>query len=166
MLTEEHFDLFRKFRIRAMGDKLREMIDDPAYDDMTFEDKMAELLETEASARRERKIAKLNREAGFKLPAACVEDIVYLPDRKLSRDRVARYASCKWVEDNEVLVIISKTGCGKSYLCQALGTRPAETCTASPTRAWRTCSRSSAAPGRMPTAPTSRRWTASRRSSC
>lgn len=45
MLTEEHFDLFRKFRIRAMGDKLREMIDDPAYDDMTFEDKMAELLE-------------------------------------------------------------------------------------------------------------------------
>lgn len=121
MLTEEHFDLFRKFRIRAMGDKLREMIDDPAYDDMTFEDKMAELLETEASARRERKIAKLNREAGFKLPAACVEDIVYLPDRKLSRDRVARYASCKWVEDNEVLVIISKTGCGKSYLCQALG---------------------------------------------
>ena len=41
MLTEEHFDLFRKFRIRAMGDKLREMIDDPAYDDMTFEDKMA-----------------------------------------------------------------------------------------------------------------------------
>ena len=80
MLTEEHFDLFRKFRIRAMGDKLREMIDDPAYDDMTFEDKMAELLETEASARRERKIAKLNREAGFKLPAACVENIVYLPD--------------------------------------------------------------------------------------
>lgn len=52
MLTEEHFDLFRKFRIRAMGDKLREMIDDPAYDDMTFEDKMAELLETEAAARR------------------------------------------------------------------------------------------------------------------
>ena len=121
MLTEEHFDLFRKFRVRAMGERLREMVDDPAYDDMTFEDKVVELLEAEASARRERKIAKLNREAGFKLPAACVEDIVYLPDRKLSRDRVARYASCKWVEGNEVLVIISKTGCGKSYLCQALG---------------------------------------------
>ena len=74
-----------------------------------------------SAARRERKIAKLNREAGFKLPAACVKDIVYLPDRKLSRDRVAWYASCKWIEDNEVLVIISKTGCGKSYLCQALG---------------------------------------------
>lgn len=121
MLTEEHFDLFRKFRVRVMGDKLREMVDDPAYDDMTFEDKMVELLGAEAAARKERKIAKLNREAGFKLPAACAEDIVYLPDRKLSRDRVARYANCKWVEDSEVLVIISKTGCGKSYLCQALG---------------------------------------------
>ena len=95
MLAEEHFDLFRKFRIRAIGDKLRETVDDPAYDNMAFEDKMAELLETEAAARKERKIAKPNREAGFKLPAACVEDIVYLPDRKLSRDRVARYANCK-----------------------------------------------------------------------
>lgn len=121
MLTEEHFDLFKKFRVRAMGEKLREMVDDPAYDDMTFEDKMVELLDAEAAARKERKIAKLNREAGFKIPTACVEDVVYLPGRKLSRDRVARYAGCKWVEDNEVLVIISKTGCGKSYLCQALG---------------------------------------------
>ena len=121
MLTEEHFEPFGKFRVRAMGDKLREMVDDPAYDDMTFEDKIVELLDAGASARRERKIAKLNREAGFKLPAACVEDMVYLPDRKPGRDRVARYASCRWVEDNEVPVIISKTGCGKSYLCQALG---------------------------------------------
>lgn len=29
MLTEEDFDLFRQFRIKAMGDKLREMVDDP-----------------------------------------------------------------------------------------------------------------------------------------
>lgn len=46
---------------------------------------------------------------------------MYLPDRTLNRDRVARWANCKWIDDAETMVVISKTGCGKSYLCQALG---------------------------------------------
>lgn len=118
MLTEEHFGQFKRFRARAMGERLREIIDGSAYDDMTLEGKMVKLLNAEAETR---KITKLNRGAGFKIPTACVEDVVYLPGRKLNRDRVARYAGRKWVEDNEVPVIISKTGCGKSHLCQALG---------------------------------------------
>ena len=107
MLSEEDFDLFRQFRIKAMGDKLREMVDDPAYDDMTFEERMKLLLDTEAAARRNRKVAKLVREARFKLPSACVEDIIYLSDRKLNRDRVLRWSECAWVEASEVMVIIS-----------------------------------------------------------
>lgn len=121
MLSEEDFDLFRQFRVKAMGDRLREMVDDPSCDEMTFEERMKVLLDAEASARRDRKVAKLVREARFKLPSACVEDVLYLQGRKLSKDRVLRWAECSWVEDCEVMVIISKTGCGKSYLSQALG---------------------------------------------
>ncbi len=121
MLTEEHFELFKDFRIKAMGDKLREMVEDDSYDAFTFEEKMEMLLDAESSARRTRKIAKLVKAARFKDPSACVEEIVYLPDRTLAKDRIARYAECKWVENCEVVAVISKTGCGKSYLCQALG---------------------------------------------
>ena len=121
MLSEEDFDLFRQFRVKAMGDRLREMVDDPSCDEMTFEERVKVLLDAEASARRDRKAAKLVREARFKLPSACVENVLYLQGRKLSKDRVLRWAECSWVEDCEVMVIISKTGCGKSYLSQALG---------------------------------------------
>lgn len=121
MLTEEDFGLFVKFRVRAFGEKVREIALDPSYDELGFEEKVKLALDAEVEARDARKVQKLNREAGFKDPSACVEDIVYLPERKLSRDRVARWASCGWVEDDEVMVIVSKTGCGKSYLCQALG---------------------------------------------
>ena len=121
MLTEEHFELFKQFRIKAMGDKLREMVEDDSYDAFTFEEKMEMLIDAEAAARRERKIAKLVKQAGFKDSSACVEDVLYLPDRTLSKDRVARYAECGWVENCEVMVIISKTGCGKSFLTQAFG---------------------------------------------
>ncbi|WP_165173143.1 ATP-binding protein [Adlercreutzia sp. ZJ242] len=121
MLTEEHFDLFRQFRIKAMGDKLREMVDDASFDKFTFEEKMEMLLDAESTARRDRKVAKYVKQAGFKTPSACVEDVVYLPDRTINKDRILRYSDCGWVERCEVMVIISKTGCGKSFLCQAFG---------------------------------------------
>lgn len=121
MLTEDHFELFKQFRIKAMGDKLREIIDDASYDRFTFEEKVEMLLDAESSARRDRKVAKYVKQAGFKTPSACIEDVVYLSDRSLSKDRIMRYAGCEWIENCEVMVIISKTGCGKSYLCQALG---------------------------------------------
>ena len=121
MLTEGHFELFKEFRVRAMGGKLREMVEDDSYDAYTFEGRMGVLIDAEASARRERKVAKLVKQARFKTPSACVEGIACLPDRKLSGDRIARYAECDWVEGCEVMVMISKTGGGKSYLCQALG---------------------------------------------
>ena len=121
MLTEEHFELFKRFRVKAMGDKLREMIDDAAYDLYTFEEKMVMLIEAEAVARNDRKVAKLVKQARFKTPSACVEDVLYLPDRTLSKDRVLRLAECRWIEECEVVVLISKSGCGKSFLCQALG---------------------------------------------
>ena len=121
MLTDEHFELFKQFRVKAMGDKLREMIDDESYDAFTFEEKIEMLIDAEAAARRERKIAKLVKDARFKDPSACVEDVVYLPDRTLAKDRVNRLAQCAWVEESEVVVVISKTGCGKSFVVQALG---------------------------------------------
>lgn len=65
MLTEEHFDMLTRSRVRAMGDRLREMVEDDSY---TFEERMEMLIEAEATARRDRKVAKLVREARFKLP--------------------------------------------------------------------------------------------------
>ena len=59
--------------------------------------------------------------ARFKIKGACVEDIYYLPERNLTRDRIARLASCAWVEARENLVILSESGGGKSYIAQALG---------------------------------------------
>lgn len=121
MLTEDDIRLFTEFRVGAMGQKVREIIDDSTYDDWTFEEKIKELLDAEIATRRSRKIEKLNKSACFKQPQACVEDVLYLPGRKLNKDRIARFAECQWIEDCEVICLISKSGRGKSYLAQALG---------------------------------------------
>lgn len=121
MLTEEDLALFTKWRVGAFGDKLREIVEDEACDDLTFEDKIGMCIDAELEARENRKIQKAMRDARFKIKTACVEDIYYLPDRSVTRDRIARLASCSWVEARENLVIISESGGGKSYIAQALG---------------------------------------------
>ena len=94
MLSEEDFALFTKWRVGAFGRKLREICEDEAFDDMTFEDKIGACIDAELEAR---------------------------DSRKLTRDRIARLASCAWVEARENLVILSESGGGKSYIAQALG---------------------------------------------
>lgn len=66
-------------------------------------------------------MAKLVKDARFKDPAVCVEDVVYLPDRTLAKDRINRFARCEWIDESEVVAVISKTGYGKSFVVQALG---------------------------------------------
>lgn len=121
MLGEEDFALFTRWRVGAFGRKLREICDDEAYDDMTLEDKIGMCIDAEVEARDSRKIDKAVRTARFKLKGACVEDIYYLPDRSVTRDRIARLATCAWIGARENLVIISESGGGKSYIAQALG---------------------------------------------
>lgn len=121
MLSDEDFELFTRWRIRAFGQKLREICMDEGMDSLTFEEKVGLCIEAERTAREDRKIQKAVRAARFKLPGACIEDIAYLPDRTLGRDRIARLASCAWIAANENLVILSESGGGKSYVAQALG---------------------------------------------
>lgn len=121
ILTEDDFSLFTRFKIRAMGDKLREIIDDESMDHMGFEEKIKLMLDAETIARSDRKVERLIRQARFKYKDASIEGIQYPPDRKLSRERVERLATCQWIRDRETLIIISSTGSGKSYISQALG---------------------------------------------
>lgn len=121
MTGEEAMALFRKFKVSAMGAMYLEMLENPVYDALAFEEKVGLMLAAEEDTRRDRKVKKLVDDACFKLPSACVEEIVYAEGRGLDRDQVLRWANCGWVSDHENLVLIGSAGCGKSYLAQALG---------------------------------------------
>ena len=66
-----------------MGDKLREMVEDESYDRFTFEEKMEMLIDAEAAARRERKVAKLVKDARFKDPSGYCPDSCANSSRRL-----------------------------------------------------------------------------------
>jgi DNA replication protein DnaC len=121
MTFDEAYDKLISFRVRAFADRCKEIADDSAYDATGFLEKIALAVETEDESRRDRRIAKYNKEARFSNPMACIEDIAYLPNRSLHKDTVLRFESCDYIRDGHNIIVTSPTGAGKSYFVQALG---------------------------------------------
>jgi DNA replication protein DnaC len=122
MLTEEHFDILaRRLKIKTFAAKLKEICESDLYLDLTFEEKMVILIETELFERNSKRINKLHKQARFACPQACMEEVVYLPERSLDKDYLNRIAGGRYIDEHDHLVLISESGLGKSYVAQALG---------------------------------------------
>lgn len=121
MLSEECYAHMVRFRIRTFADTLRDIASNPKFDAMSVDEKIEMATEAEVAARFDRRVAKNNKAARFKDKTACPENILFLPDRSLTRDMVDRMTACKFVRDGHNIIVVSKSGCGKSYLSQAIG---------------------------------------------
>ena len=77
-------------------------------------------LDKEVAARRERRINKLLKASRSPNPDACLEDVVYAPDRNINPEQVSRLAHGQWCHLGQNIVILGKSSVGKTYLAQAL----------------------------------------------
>lgn len=111
-LTELH--------LKGMVEAYRELCDDPVWSDMSFDDRLAQMVNREYERRLNNRIRLRVKEAGFKEQAR-LSEILYTPERNLSRDLVERFAQLRWIKNHENIIITGATGTGKSYLAQALG---------------------------------------------
>lgn len=121
MLSDECYNHLVKFRIRTFADTLRMIGADPEFDSMGIDEKIEMAVDAEVAARHDRRVARNNKAACFKEKTACPENIIYMPERNLSREMVERMTSCRFVRDGHNVIVTSSTGCGKSYLSQAIG---------------------------------------------
>lgn len=60
-------------------------------------------------------------ERGIRHSGASVEDIEYLPERKLDKAQILRLASCAYIQEAHNVILLGATGAGKTYLACALG---------------------------------------------
>jgi len=79
------------------------------------------IVDAEWASRKSNRLNRLIRSAEYALPGATVENIEYLPDRKLDKTLISRLASCAYVLEANNVIILGATGAGKTYLASALG---------------------------------------------
>lgn len=96
-------------------------LSDADYSELSFDDRFGLLVDIEYSRRNNNKFDRLVKNANFRYSNACVEDIEYLPDRKLDKALILRLAECHYIQDNHNVMILGASENGKSYLACALG---------------------------------------------
>lgn len=87
---------------------------------MTFDERLALLVDREVNARADRKRARLLQRARLKAPGACIEDADFTGMRGLDRRTLTTLALSGWIERGDTVVLGGPTGVGKTWLACAL----------------------------------------------
>ena len=120
MTLQAIYDQLHELRLSAFRDALREQQTNPKYNELTFEDRLALLVDHECAQPRENRIRRNIRLANFPMQAA-IEDVDFSPARGLERRLILELAQCGWVSRRHNLIVLGPTGRGKSYLASAFG---------------------------------------------
>ena len=110
----------RQLKLDALAGALEEQLTQPALSDMSFEERLALLIDREVHDREARRQARLLKQARLKYPQAAIEDLDSRPARGIDRRSVMSLALGNWVDSGHSILISGPTGAGKSWLACAL----------------------------------------------
>ncbi|WP_411280907.1 ATP-binding protein [Gemmatimonas sp.] len=87
---------------------------------LSFEERLALLLEREHAVRHDRRLTRLLQLARLRY-AACIEDVNFRAKRGLDRHRVLQLAGGEWIRQHQTLLIVGPTGVGTYYITSVCG---------------------------------------------
>lgn len=111
----------REMKMSAMARLFENQMGGVELASLSFEERFGLLVDAEYTARKNNRLKRLIRSAGYSQPDAALEDIEYHADRHLDRSLLARLGSCDYIGQKHNVIILGVTGSGKTYLASALG---------------------------------------------
>lgn len=108
-------------RLSMMEQEFRRQMELPAMSALSFEDRLAMLVDAEWLSRQNKKLQRLLKAANLRNPDACLEDIDYGVARKLEKAQIARLSDMRWVQEGRNLFITGACGTGKTWMASAFG---------------------------------------------
>ena len=108
-------------RLTAMSDAFRNQLNDAKMADVPFEDRFGMIVDIEYTSRKNNRLKRLIKNAGFDQSDARIMDIDYTSGRKLNKQLITRLATCEYIAEYRNIFITGATGCGKTYMACAFG---------------------------------------------
>lgn len=120
MNNHSTIEKMKQMRLSGMAEAYHNNLQSSNCHDYTIDQYLAMLIDQEWEARQEKKINGLVSRAKFKHQAS-IRNIDYSHPRNLDKNWFERLTTLDFIKRNENVILTGPTGCGKSYLSQALG---------------------------------------------
>lgn len=111
----------RALKLLAFADGLELQMGQPDMLAMTFEERLALLVDRELNARSDRKRTRLLQRAQLKFPDATIENADFAGITGIDRKTFTSLALSNWIERGDTILFCGATGVGKTWLACALG---------------------------------------------
>lgn len=120
MTDEETVNKMITMRLSAMAQAFRELLAEAPGTQLSFAEKVALMIDREWTERDNRRLARLMRAAKLTVSDACLENVWTDPARGVDKSVIRDLTTCKWIRGKHNVIVIGRTGVGKSYLAAAL----------------------------------------------
>lgn len=122
MINETTVSKLHELRLTSMVESYRKQLQDPAFKDLSFEERFGLMVDTEWARRKNNKLTKLIKKSDLHFNNACIEDIEYHADRKLDKAQITRLSTCAYIQEKHNIIVLGASGAGKTYISCAFGT--------------------------------------------
>ena len=120
MMMNNTLAQLRALKLVGMTAAIEEQLSSSASMTLSFEERLALMVDRETHHRGDRRRAALLKRAGLKYPQACIEDVDGRAGRGFERAALMSLALSRWIEEGQAILITGAKGSGKSWLGCAL----------------------------------------------
>jgi DNA replication protein DnaC len=121
MLDHTTIEQLRALKLEGFAAGLEEQMRQPNLHGLSFEERLALLVDREVHARSDRRQTRLLQKARLKYPHAAIEDVDSRAGRGIDRKAFMSLALSDWIGQGATILFTGATGLGKSWLACALG---------------------------------------------
>lgn len=118
-MIHQSLEKLTQMRLHTMADAIRQQLEQSSVQELSFEERIAMIVDREWLFRENRKLTRRLKAARLKQQAA-VEDIDFRQPRGLDKSVMLTLSNCQWIRNHQNVIITGPTGIGKSYLAEAL----------------------------------------------
>jgi DNA replication protein DnaC len=120
MTDEETIRKLMDLRLNTMAQAFRDQLASAPGNQMSFSEQVAFIVDREWGDRENRRLARLMRAAKLSVSDASLENVWCDPARGLDKSVIRDLATGKWIKNKQNVIVVGKTGVGKTFLGAAL----------------------------------------------